>query len=426
MAEQGSSGWVWALVIVVIIIIIAVIIIIALVAFESRNIDRSCNPNSPCPTGLTCVNGKCKLNDGETCEFNDQCRSGTCSGFPDFKCVSPTGATGTFQIVVCTEDSDCQSTERCDTKTGRCLLRDGQPCLLDGDCFSGDCKDKVCAGTSGVPTTSPTTTQISNMGSLQRPMNGVSLLGGMQEASTVRTNPTFNLESAPTRAEIMVNFRTPSPCEIDSPFKRVRKDMMMSRGDTKQSPAIDVTNYSNSTLALMKNGNIMRETDDSREIVANNINLRRLEGFNGTLYGISVDGRVFSLNNDTFDTRKWMWNLASFPTGVVHTSATHDGRHFWVQTADTGLLYDRSLRIKEKADMTNKKRVYGNDRETFVEIDTTNNTATLQPNDETIPDVAGAVITHDNTLKILKPRQTRLFSDIRLVNWTPAYIKRAL
>lgn len=462
MSDQSSgSGWVWALVAIIAIIIIAVIIIIALVAFESRNVDRQCSPTNLCPSGLTCVNGRCKLNDGQVCETNDQCSSNVCSGFPDFRCIPATGPTGGR----CTNDNQCTgSNEKCNSQgncvsgfrgpcnlssdcfyqpgvcTGPsggqkiCLVGTGGTCASDNDCLSGTC-NKTGTNDFGVCGPSPMTMNAQatpttfaampmNMSTVQN-RNGMGMGMGMS-MGTEPTNPTFNVESAPTQAERMVNFHTPVPQEIDSPFKQVKRDMMMSKSTTRQSPVIDVTNYSNSTLALTKDGQIIRETDDGREIVANNINLRRLESFNGTLYGISVDGRMFALNNDTFETRKWMWNLAPFPTGVTHTSATHDGKHFWVQTNNTGLLYDRKLKVKEKTDMRNKKRVYGNDEDIYVDIDLRSNKAVLQPNNAVVEDVAGAVITHDNHLKVLKPSQTRLFSDIRLINWTPAYIKRSL
>jgi len=458
MSDQNNgSFWVWFLVAIVVIIIVVVIIIIALVAFESRNIGKACGPDNLCPSGLTCVNGKCKLNNGQICETNDQCVSSVCSGFPDFRCVSATGPTGTR----CTSDSQCSGpNEKCNSQgqcvsgfrgtcnlssdcfyqpavcTGPsggpkiCLVGTGGTCANDNDCTSGVCNKTgendlgVCGTGMNPQTLNDQQTTFSTMPIGMRMVNGIGM--GMGEMTTEPTNPTFNVESVPTQAERMVNFHTPVPQEIDSPFKQIRRDMMMSKSTTQQSPVIDVTNYSNSTLALTKNGQIIRETDGEREIVANNINLRRLEGFNGTLYGISVDGRIFALNNDTFETRKWMWNLAPFPTGVIHTSATHDGKYFWVQTNNTGLLYDRKLKVREKNNMKNKKRIYGNDKDIYVEIDLQSNKATLYPNNAVVEDVSGAVITHDNHLKVLKPSQTRLFSDIRLINWTPAYIKKSI
>ena len=463
MAKESSNGWVWALVAVIAVIIIAAIIIIVLVAIESEGLDAVCGGtgDNPCKTGLTCVSGKCKKKDTETCFADDECASGICT---DFVCVAGTGPI----LIACTGGS-CSTGEIC-AADGRCKSGFGGPCLLQSDCFyqpsvctgavgskiclvgtggtcatGKDCLSGNCAippgagtGTCGAPTNSPLPASPVPANTLLLGGNGMSMHGvsmvprnsailDSDRFPTPRTFSTFNVFSAPTQTEMADDFRTPSPRDVEAPFKKIKKDMVVSRGDIKQSPVIDVTSYSNTVLALMKNGNIIRETDEVRDVVANNINLKRLESFNGTLYGVSVDGRMFSLNNDTFETRKWMWNVASFPPGVTHTSATLNGKNFWVQTADTGLLYDRKMRVVEKEDpFKNKKRVYGNDRKTFIEIDMQTNIGMLYPNKSRVKDVAGAIITHENQLKVLRPSQTRLFSDIRLINWTPAYIKRSL
>jgi len=463
MADKKSRGWVWALIFVVGFILIAAIVIIVVVALESEGTNKKCTSTSDCNSDrLICTQeGKCKIINGDTCETDDQCASGICSGFV---CVSGTGITGTNCITRGT--GACSAGEICDTTSGKCLSGYGNPCLLASDCafaksvcvqitggtgFTGPTGPGICLGGSGAGCNTGTDcvsgSCVGNVctgpSAASLPAQSMTLLGAQQTnglamaprqgatfldtdtMTTPRVNATFNIASAPTRTEMVDNFCTPSPCELRNPFKKIRKDMVIS--DAKQSPVIDVTNYSNSTLALTQDGRIMRETrNGTRDRVANNVRLVRLESFNGTLYGISADGRVFALNNDTFDTRKWTWTLTSFPVGVMHTSATLNGRHFWVQTNDTGLLYDRKLRVVERVPIKNKKRVYGNDRKTYIEIDTENNTGMLFPNRSRVNNVAGAIITHDNQLKVLKPSQTGLFSDIRLINWTPTYIKRCL
>jgi len=465
MADKKNRGWVWALIAVVAFILIAAIIIIVVVALESESIDKPCANDAECNSDRLVCNqdGKCKVKTGDDCEFDDQCASGICSGFV---CVSGTGITGTNCSAT---GGSCAAGEICDQASGRCLSNYGSTCLVASDCFwqhsvcvidvtggtaapfgiclggtgavcntgadciSGDCMISGATGPGVCTAPSAPSLPAQAMTLLgANANNGLTTVrrpGGMfldtDTMTTPRVNATFNIASAPTRTEMVDDFRTPSPCELRNPFKKIRKDMVIS--DTKQSPVIDVTNYSNSTLALTQDGRIMRETrDGTRDRVANNVRLVRLESFNGTLYGISADRRVFALNNDTFDTRKWTWTLTSFPVGVTHTSATLNGRHFWVQTNDTGLMYDRKLRVVERVPVRNTKRVYGNDRKTYIEIDTENNTGMLFPNRSRVNNVAGAIITHDNQLKVLKPSQTGLFSDIRLINWTPTYIKRSL
>jgi hypothetical protein len=177
-------------------------------------------------------------------------------------------------------------------------------------------------------------------------------------------------------------------------------------------------------LALREDGKIVKEVGKKRTLVSNNIRLKRLESFNGILYGISADNRLFSLNNDTFNTQKWSWSLTSLPQGIIHTSATLNGKYFWIQTAQQGILYNRKFQVIDRADTRGIKRIYGNDKDIYIDIDTNSDTAVLQPNGTRINNVISAIITHDNELRTLRPNQASEFSDIRLINWVPTFIKR--
>lgn len=480
MAEPDNSRnkWVIPLVAVVVMILIAIIIIVILISLDTEGVSADCSADQPCKTGLVCTRGKCKIANGDFCETDDQCASGNCK---DFFCVT---ATGPSNNCAATGAAACPSGEVCDASSGKCLSTLGNPCTLNNDCVQPSVcviapippssaattantqSPGICLGSSGAVCTTdtqclsgvcnipsggstgtcstPTSTTLPARTSEPSTMTNTLLPGrSMTPAPSFRVgrtsfgmettpvNQTFCVESGLSRTERAVNFRTPSPQELEAPFKKIHKDMVMSRVDTKQSPVIDVTNYSNVTLALMQDGRIIRERDDNRrddniELVANNVRLKRLEAFFGTLYGVSVDGRLFALNNDTFRTRKWTWNLTPFPSGVVHTSATLDGNHFWVQTKDTGFLYDRDLNIVERHNTTDRKRVYGDNRRLYVDINLRNNTAMLHPNGDRIDNVAGAVITHDDKVKILKPSQTAQYSDIRLVRWKPTFIRRVV
>jgi len=473
------DGWAWGIIFFVAFVFVLFIIIIIIVGLEQEGVDKPCTTNEQCGGGadFLCVGGKCKKKDGQSCIDSAECASGSCI---DFVCA--TGGTGIF-ILGCTgpvgTQGSCPANDLC-AADRKCLGDLFTPCKSKTDCFYqpsvctglGPSANPVClsgqggvctGGTGCAPgltcstTTGTGTCKVSNSattslgaGVTPLPAMGMGLAAPAQIqmglatprtttfrptqmtmrsdcVSTPRTNTTFYVESMPTRAERIDNYCTPPSGDVENPFKKIRKDMVMSREDTKQSPVIDVTSYSNATLALMKDGKIIRETrDKKREIVANNIRLKRLESFNGTLYAISVDGRVFQLNNDSFETRKWYWTLAPLPTNVIHTSATLNGKHFWVQTDETGLLYDRQFRVVDRASTRNRKRIYGNDKNIYIDIDTQNNTGVLQPNGTRVNDVAGAIITHDNQLKVLRSNQTNLFSDIRLINWIPTYILKAL
>lgn len=449
------------LIVFVVLIVVAVIVIVGVVAFAQEGVGKSCTTASNCGDGtFVCLKGKCLKKDGQFCIKDSECASnnckdGSCQGtIPTSPCTGPSGTQGS-----------CPTRDLCSAK-GQCLGGIFGPCKQKSDCFYPNAvctglngnSTKVCLSGVNGPCTGGTgctsgltccsdgfckttcTSSESELMSAFRPTlvpPGMNLGLGSERwrppstslpGISAPTTTTFYADNVlPTRAERMENFHTPSSREVGAPLKKIRKDMAISHENPKESPVIDVTSYSNSTLALTKDGKIIRESPGKkREIIANNIRLKRLESFNGTLYGISVDGRVFQLNNDTFDTRKWLWNLAPLPTGINHTSATLDGRHFWVQTNETGLLYDRQFRVVDRAPIRNLKRIYGNNKNVYIEIDMLQNVGTLHPDGKQIKDVAGAILTHDNQLKVLRPSQTNFFSDIRLLDWTPTYILKTL
>ena len=459
------------LVVFIVFIVLAIIVIVVVVALAQEGVGKSCTTNAQCGSDFLCVSSgsgkECRKKDGQFCLDKSECASNSCVNefcaptiIPLTSCTGTVGTQGSCGTGdLCASDGKCLSglfhtcklardcfykPSVCTGPTGGaapvCLSGPGGFCMGGSGCESGF----KCCTPSGSTTgmcmvtcpnaapefMSPAPAMAMGLSALPRMMALQGTQMGMRydDLSTHRTPTTFCVESGlPTRTERVDDFGTPPYGEVAAPLKKIRKDMAISRENTKQSPVIDVTSYSNATLALMKDGKIIRESrDKKREIVANNIRLKRLESFNGTLYGISVDGRVFQLNNDTFETRKWLWTLAPLPTGIIHTSATLNGKHFWVQTQESGLLYDRQFRVVDRAPTKNIKRVYGNDKNIYIDIDTQNNVGTLQPNGSQVKDVAGAIITHDNQLKILRPNQTNLFSDIRLLDWTPTYLLKTL
>ena len=440
------------LIVITALLVIGALVIVGVVAFAQEDVGKSCTKASECSDDGTfvCLKGKCLKKDGQFCIKDSECASNNCK---DASCqgTTPTnactGSTGT--------QGSCPTGDLCSAK-GQCLGGIFGPCKNKSDCFyqNAVCQalngssTKVCLSgvngqcTGGTGCASGLTccadglckatcsSAESQLMSAFRPSPQRTTFqpSDFLESHLTSTRNTFYADNVlPTRAERMENFGTPPSRVPGAPLKKIRKDMAISRENTNECPVIDVTSYSSSTLALTKDGKIIRESPGKkREIIANNIRLKRLESFNGTLYGISVEGRVFQLNNDTFDTRKWLWNLSGLPTGINHTSATLDGRHFWVQTDETGLLYDRQFRVVDRAPARNLKRIYGNNKNVYIEIDMLRNVGTLHPDGKQITDVAGAILTHDNQLKVLRPSQTKLFSDIRLVEWTPTFIRKTL
>jgi hypothetical protein len=105
----------------------------------------------------SCLNGTCKLTNGQACSpngpssacINGQCWDLTCCD-ADCSGVCKTCVSGVCVQVVNAPDDTCNGTMACDSG-GACKLANGQACSPDGantNCASGNCRDGRCCDTS--------------------------------------------------------------------------------------------------------------------------------------------------------------------------------------------------------------------------------------------------------------------------------------
>lgn len=196
------------------------------------------------------------------------------------------------------------------------------------------------------------------------------------------------------------------------------------------SPVIDVCSYSNETIFLLEDGNIICELDShngdikNRYRASNNIPLIRITSFGGYLHGVGADRKLYTLPNNYFSTANWIWNLAEWaPTDIKHISSTHDSSHLWIQTSFTGLLYSAPGVISSKTPYTNLKRVYGRDINHYIDIDSSKFTAKIHPGDTLVHNVYDGALSYYDEVIAVHPSERNEYRGITIVNWRPYYIR---
>lgn len=209
--------------------------------------------------------------------------------------------------------------------------------------------------------------------------------------------------------------------------------MMGLHSDNKKidhSPVIDVCSYSNATIFLLEDGNIICELDsqdrdtNNRYRTSNNIPLIRITSFDGYLHGVGSDHKLYTLPNNYFTTINWVWNLAEWaPTDIKHISSTHDSSHLWIQTSSTGLLYSAPGVISSKTPYTNLKRVYGRDVNHYIDIDSSKFTAKIHPGDTLVHNVYDGALSYYDEVIAVHPSERNEYRGITIVNWRPYYIR---
>jgi len=222
---------------------------------------------------------------------------------------------------------------------------------------------------------------------------------------------------------------------ISSPYENKNSEYYSKVYDTQnistnKSPIIDVCSYSNATIFLLQNGNIISEIkDDNFKVVKRtrivcNIKLIRVVSFKGYLYGVDTESKLFMLSND-FNLEVWNWTpVSGINYKISHVSTTYDSSYLWLQTKDTGYLYcDVDTFDKyEKFENFDKKRIYGKDKDSYLEIDS-NNVCTVYPQRNKVFNVVNAALTYYNELVTIKTDQQDEFQSIIIVDWSPYYIR---
>ena len=239
-----------------------------------------------------------------------------------------------------------------------------------------------------------------------------------------------------------------TPCEERNGVYYCRNDKSdvidhITDGDYRHSAVIDVCSYSNATLFLLEDGNIIREIIDEesdllkrqsddirdekkslRQRATNNVKLIRITSFDGYLYGVGIDNKLYTLPNSHFLTCNWLWNLAEWaPTDIKHISSTHDFSHLWIQTNTLGYLYSNPSNLVSKTPYMNLKRVYGRDVQHYIDIDAKNYTATTHPDGTIVYNVYNAALSYYDEVVAIHPADHNEYRGITIVNWRPYYIR---
>jgi len=207
------------------------------------------------------------------------------------------------------------------------------------------------------------------------------------------------------------------------------------------SAVIDVCSYSNATIFLLEDGNIICDVKDQdgnvlqigskcnditskRYRTSNNIKLRRITSFNGYLYGVCYDDKLYTLPNNLFPTLVWIWNYCDWaPSNIKHISSTHNSDHIWIQTNTTGFLYSNPNLSPITVSYPYGKRVYGRDIDHYIDIDPNNCTAKITPSGIIVNNVYDAALSYYDEVVAIHPSDRSEYRAITIVNWAPYYIR---
>ena len=242
-----------------------------------------------------------------------------------------------------------------------------------------------------------------------------------------RIDGPFDIKSGESTIDDVVG-SVSTPCEEKSGIYYCRSNKAETV-DTHidHSPVIDVCSYSNATVFLLKDGHIICQLNNElkqRYRTSNNIPLSRITSFDGYMYGISTNRKLYTLPNRYFSINNWVWNLVEWaPEDVRHISTTHNSSHIWIQTSTYGYLYSEPNVLLFKIPYTLMKRVYGRDVDHYIDINHMNYSAIIHPGGTVVRDVYDGALSYYDEIIAIHPSERNKYHGITIVNWKPYYIQ---
>jgi hypothetical protein len=191
---------------------------------------------------------------------------------------------------------------------------------------------------------------------------------------------------------------------------------------------IDVCSFSNFTLFLLENGNIIKETNSHHEKteIKNNIIFMRIFPFNGYLHAIDRNGYLYSLSNNYLNFTEWKWEKCIwFKDRIKYASTTLDNKYLLLQTYNKSFLFDKAHEqfIKE-FDLKNVRRVYGKDPDHYIDINTNDQNCIIYPQEKILENIHDAALNYHNEVVVINSENYDGFLKITIVDWIPYFIRR--
>jgi hypothetical protein len=193
----------------------------------------------------------------------------------------------------------------------------------------------------------------------------------------------------------------------------------------KDSGIVDILNYSTDLIYLYTDGSIRKGDDFIR---TNEGKITSIISFDGYILA-NINDTVYYLIGDTYDYNTWEFTPYTFHgkgptiTNIDRVSSTLDGDTLCVQKEDKLYLYDLNGSREEVNFLHSMKRVYGNNRNIYADIDLI--TKKVKGSDgkeyESVLDVIIDASGNVTILSVSKGME-KGYTSLRLVNWRPYYL----
>ena len=201
--------------------------------------------------------------------------------------------------------------------------------------------------------------------------------------------------------------------------------------ERREGKIVAACSYSRFSIFLLEGGmecEIKEDLDDPTcsHITYNNVPLSDIFAFRGILHALGSDRTIYRLPNVFLESSSWKWERVRCSyNDIIHVSCTYDSSYLWVQTPTEGMLLDSSWEVKDRVPFfdKSKKRMYGKDVGSYIEVDDNSHVATVYPSMKKIRGVRTGILSGENSPVIIYTNDSPKYSRVVMLNWLPYYLK---
>lgn len=283
--------------------------------------------------------------------------------------------------------------------------------------------------------------KVSSQTNVQKPTRPVSIESDVSSDNEINSEGEFTDGPFDVRSQSTPRKKTTKKVSNNNNYKDTGVKYIST--DEQNIPIIDGHMYSNMYILLVQNGDIICtnniepfEMDLAKPSiikgelgtrVKNNVILQKIRSFNGYLYGLSKDGKLYTIDNHLVKNSNWIWKIVHWaPVDINFISSSHDDSCLWIQTDDEkGYLYKSTEKPCLKIPYSrNQKRIYGRDEHHYIDINYVNFTGHIQPGNVIVEDIFDAVLSYHNDVYVIHKLEREKYTGVLILNWTPYYIKK--
>lgn len=206
--------------------------------------------------------------------------------------------------------------------------------------------------------------------------------------------------------------------EVSSPTVQKYSGPQFFTMGTSCKHVLDAVTFSSWNLWLETSSTIRVQDGSKNRKITLSESIKQLCTFADNLYGLSTSGMLYKI--DSGKTNEWKCTKVSWaPEDIIFISSTYDDENMWIQSNNTGYLFESSFRLLEEVTIRGKYRIYGMDKNHYAVYDYVNKVSSYE--DSRVSNTKYCLLDSHNRLYVIRDDK---HSKIVLIQWNAMYVEK--